>query len=484
MRKVNLILALALFFSISQTSQAENFALVMGGATHTPRNQSLEVIEQISGVYAGRGWQTTVLYSGPKFAADWKHFPLAVRPRDGNEREHDFTFANYEKSMDAILSKARPGDQVAISINAHGSTSFGKHYAMWGEGISDRSIVAGIFVELRNAYSTSSMFPKIEALLKKGVRVHLDTLSCYDGAVLKNISSLIDQYPGLLCVTTAASADGPAWIENKNNLYSTINDHPGLTSITERFRLATAPRRQISVLPRLMSNEGPVESKEYLMDYASTCEIAKFYPSVLEKLQTSVNAALERLDEKGQALRTREEKIRYLCSQDYNGVLAEETFRKIAAFEKKFVNHGFLNIEYRDIPEFFESPDGDHWFGCSRPEELNKEKNPTRHCLFTFYGITRLLKTPPKGPQSKLALEKFRALLDKHPEVKANLEEYKKFVDATEQDLKTRSCDKNLFARIRQEVRELELKELRERTKANPASKEAARLKACDDFKL
>ena len=188
-------------------AKTSNYLLVLGGVTDFyESNEFLYVMSNYAHSFYNREWDVTVLYAYNEYDPGWDKFPLPVARTGKNNPKKTFRFKNYKREMDDIISKTKRNDQVSIYLATHGNFEKGIH-STWWHGKADPS--SEFFYQVRQIEErpTADMFYKISRLLKKGVRVHFNSSSCYDGGILIDIDKLVDQYPDLLCVTTSTSSE-------------------------------------------------------------------------------------------------------------------------------------------------------------------------------------------------------------------------------------------------------------------------------------
>lgn len=489
---------IAFIFLISQTVFAgQNYAIILGGAAHEKKNEFLPMMSSTADSFVQRGWKTTVLFDSDFDPKEWQQFPAAVRPTVPGEEAHQFKLSNFESSIDKILkSKPGPGDQLEIAFTAHGGNypSVG-HKIDWHD-MRRHGTAAQIGLSLLDIFTpTSSLFKKIEELLKAGVRVHLNTVSCYDGQILNDIKPLLNKYPQLLCVTTSTASDRPSRAFDFP-LYNSVFTSKVPISVFDAFKSGQKKENQISSIPDWMKvleksvsdlREGQIDRNRADVGLA-LCELQNepaIRPIVLNELREITNYIDARTSRDTQAML---QKIITACSDESSSKLWKEYSDRYMALDQKYKAEPII-FRYSDAPDLFHFKTEQYPFGvvpmCSiRTSRAsgwasypvsgkNCENYATRFRVSD--AVEMLLQDDGKlSERDKHGLEMFRVFLKKNTKFERVTTELMKQQKVLKEEYDRKKCDETTLERVLKEIKNSQLEKNRG---TQPA-------KACEDFKI
>lgn len=347
----SLILFLFLF---AGSSAAKNFALVAGGAAHEKENEFLQIMGPVAQNLARGGWQTTVLFDSDFNPREWNAFPVASRPPKPGQPDRHFTLANFNRSLEAIAAQAKSGDQVSIDFEAHGGVVGGRHVIDWHDARKHWDITNALN-SLGDAYwsPTRSVFPALEKLLKKGVRVHLNTLSCYDGQIMKDAAGLLARYPDLFCMTTATSNDRST--RDMGEFFLSATSQGRGQSVEKSFTQWQTGSGLISSLPDWNEILVRAVNDPDKKDCTGVCGLGHLYSEPI--LRPLIDAEIKNIigwmsGEKKVAKLSGGQRLRFACSEAGRAFSNQRLFEEKEALRRQVVKHLFT-FSYRQAPALF-----------------------------------------------------------------------------------------------------------------------------------
>lgn len=345
----------ALIFLLALPAFATNYALLVGGAAHFDENEFLDNLSDEAKVFVQKGWQTRVLYDSNYRPSEWNRFPRSVRPPRPGQPDRQFSHANYDRQMDEIAASAKAGDQVSISFTAHGGVMNNKHRIDWHDGRGHWE-ATNIARSLLDAFDpTVNVFNKVEALLRKGVKVHFNMISCYDGQVMRDVSSLIRRYPNTFCLSTSTAANRSSYSSAEFYL-QTIRSRD---SVEANVRRTPEPYIGVSSLPQwteLESRALPADA-EHEDAYKILCQMhstPELRPEVEGLMRNVIAAYPEHRNQRGSV------RLRAACSEEGRQVMNLELSRQISELSRRHP-HPETSVTYAQVPSYFDF-DNEGWY--------------------------------------------------------------------------------------------------------------------------
>ncbi|MCK5073567.1 MAG: hypothetical protein KAQ98_09095 [Bacteriovoracaceae bacterium] len=482
-----------------------NYAIIMGGAGQYEQNEFLDVMSNLSKIMVSKKWETHVLYDSDKYLADWQNFPKKSRPTQKRDSKYHFTLKNYERILEKIGQNADSSDQVFIQFSAHGTNIIG-HSSVWGGGYPDGVMdvtLKTIWNEITHSHRTKKIFDKIESLLKNGVPVYVDTISCYDGRILNDINSLLNRYPELLCVTTATTGNRPAG--DDSFLLESLETKTSPASILERIKNSSNPSTNISFLKGWIKSQEKLDSKLNMnsdpqgtsirtgVPPEALCAYANLDTHTANFLRDQIKRLFKYSDDQILKQVKLYKNLENLCSDEYNSFLAMEFQIILNNLSQKLLPGG-INISQHEIPELFSEPmslsgieDKKSWLMCgtNNRKGIRISGDAPVSCNINLFEIHEVLYPTIKYKDEKniKARNKLKEYL-KNNKFEPVYKQFFKKLAVLEKQLQDKSCSEKLLSDIRIKLRNKFIEKSMIKAREIPKSIKARKVKACSRFKI
>lgn len=337
--------------------EAKNYALIAGGAAQRDDNEFLDNLSSAANGLVAKNWETKVLFDSDYRPSEWDRFSKNVRPKIPGEKAHQFSFDNLTRELDNLLSKnLGPNDQVALFYAAHGAVAGDLHRIDWQDNRGK-----GKFKQVMNSLvdsftPTKDILPKLRELLKRGVKLHFNTLSCYDGQLIKDFKSLIDEFPNQFCLTTSTLSDRPAFFKANDEFLNSVYTDPKISTVADKFKnfqndsmFISSLADQQSKFEKMLVKNNPKDkdSFELASNYCLLAREMHLLPLTKDQLSFIAKGTAIPIDKSELDC----QKFKTICSEDFNIKAQSKYFAEVEEVKRKIITKTqFTKISYEEFP--------------------------------------------------------------------------------------------------------------------------------------